>query len=251
MIMAPYLDYTGRNWIKLLPLLEFNINNSRNSSGFTPFEIDGVRIPMIPTAYVSTDYLRIMRTADRKSIIELQEALDYIATLVRNRLQRNQDIQAQMYDRNKTHIEFKAGDRVLLNTSGLDLTVIHGRPAKLAPKWIGPFTVKNKGPHPDTYELELLTTTFSALYPVFHIDVLRKYEDPQDSPYRRIVETPAPITIHGQPEYEPEQILAEKTVNRHRFYLVKWKNWSPFYNTWEPERHLRQTAVLRQWIGKK
>ena len=151
----------------------------------------------------------------------------------------------------KIGISFKDGDQVLLNTSGLDLSVIHGRPTKLAPKWIGPFKVVRAGPHPDTYELDLETTSFSALYPVFHVDVLQPSYEPHTSPYRIQEYQPPPLTISGFPEYEPESILAEKTINRQRFYLIKWKGWPSRYNTWEPATNLRQTRVLDQWQGRK
>jgi hypothetical protein len=250
-ILKPYLNYSGTNWIGLLPLLEFNINNSRNSTGYTPFEIDGVRIPSEPGAPVSPEYLRVMRPVDRKDILELQEAIEYIGTLVRHRLEENQISQAKYYDRNKEAIRFQEGDTVMLNTSGLDIDVLHGRPAKLAPKWVGPFTVVRPGPHPDTYELDLLTTSFSSLYPVFHVDVLRPYYQPSTSPHRLVEERPPPVNVQGIPEYQPEEILAEKVVNRQRFYLVKWKGWDSRYNTWESRATLRQTSVLDAWLGRK
>jgi len=250
-ILKPYLNYTGDNWIALLPILEFNINSTKNSTGFAPFEVDIGRIPVIPNMPISRDVLKALKPADRRDITELQEHLDYIATLVRNQIERNQEVQEAYFNRKRTGYQFKVGQQVMLNTSGITLSVIHGRPTKFAPTWLGPFTIKALGPNPNTYELDLLTTQFSALYPVFHADVLKPYNPPHASPYRLQIVRPEPVTVRGQEEYEPEEILAEKTVNRKKYYLVKWRGWDERWNTWEPKAHLRGTKVLDTWEEKE
>jgi len=250
-MLKPYLNYAGDNWIPLLPILEFNINSSKNSTGMTPFEIDTGRTPTIPNKPLDKEILRTLKKADRQDVRSLQEHLDYIASLVRNQIEQNQEIQEAYYNRKRKSYQFQIGQKVYLNTSGITLSVIHGRPQKFSPTWIGPFTIKAFGPHPNTYELELLSTMFSALYPVFHADVLKPYSPPETSPYRFQIVRPEPVKVGGREEYVPEEILSEKFENRRKVYLVKWQGWDDRWNTWEPISHMRNTEVLRRWEDKK
>ncbi|KAI9092134.1 hypothetical protein DFS34DRAFT_697165 [Phlyctochytrium arcticum] len=73
-ILKPYLHYSGNNWVRLLPFVEFNINNTRNSTGFTPFEIDGVYIPNVPLPYLPTTYLPLKRPLEKKDTIDDAES---------------------------------------------------------------------------------------------------------------------------------------------------------------------------------
>ena len=250
-MLKPYLDYFGENWIPLLPILEFNINSTKNSTGMAPFEIDVGRIPEIPNEPLKENVLRALKKTDRQEVKALQEHLDYVSSLVRNQIERNQEIQEAYYNRKRKSYQFQVGQKVYLNTSGITLSVIHGRPQKFAPTWIGPFTIKAFGPHPNTYELDLLSTMFSALYPVFHADVLKPYTPPEVSPYRFNIVRPESIKVGGIEEYVPEEILTEKYENRRKVYLVKWQGWDDRWNTWEPVSHLKNTEVLKRWEQKK
>ena len=101
------------------------------------------------------------------------------------------------------------------------------------------------------YKLELLSTMFSALYPVFHADVLKPYSPPETSPYRFQIVRPEPVKVRDREEYVPEEILSEKFENKRKVYLVKWQGWDDRWNTWEPSSHMKNTEVLRRWEEKK
>ncbi|XP_031779783.1 histone-lysine N-methyltransferase SUV39H2 isoform X2 [Nasonia vitripennis] len=49
----------------------------------------------------------------------------------------------------------------------------------------------------------------------------------------------------GHPNlYEVEEIVGKKIENYIIYYLIKWKNWSADYNTWEPVKNLTNCAEL-------
>ncbi|WMV13413.1 hypothetical protein MTR67_006798 [Solanum verrucosum] len=76
-------------------------------------------------------------------------------------------------DRRRRPLRFSVGDRVFLRVSPMKGVMRFGRRGKLSPMYIGPFeilwTVGEVA-----YELAL-PPTFSAIHPVFHVSMLRRY----------------------------------------------------------------------------
>ena len=52
-----------------------------------------------------------------------------------------QQRQKRYHDDNRTDKQFAVGDKVLLSTANLALKILRNGTRKLAPKWVGPFTV--------------------------------------------------------------------------------------------------------------
>ena len=69
-----------------------------------------------------------------------------------------------------------------------------------------------------------------CLHPVFHILLLE--------PAPKNAQTAENIKIENNEEYEVEQILKDKHINRQPSYLIKWKGYGTLENTWEPIAHL-------------
>src|SRR5688500_6269002 len=46
-VLKAFVDYAGKEWVDLLPLVEFNHNATPNSTGVSPYEIDVGRIPSV------------------------------------------------------------------------------------------------------------------------------------------------------------------------------------------------------------
>jgi len=59
------------------------------------------------------------------------------------------------------------------------------------------------------------------------------------------METVEEKSIEWEPddEFEVEEILDEKRENDKSFYYLKWKNFSPKYNTWEPEDNINKSFI--------
>ena len=75
------------------------------------------------------------------------------------------------------------------------------------------------------------------IHPVFHISLLKKYNESEDFP-RNIPPPPVVIPDTNTVEYEVEAILDKKIVRRRPQYLVKWLGY-PLHNAiWKPLENL-------------
>src|SRR3954463_2008038 len=115
------------------------------------------------------------------------------------------------------------------------------RPSKkLQAKYIGPYTIE-KIISPVAYKLQLPDTLH--IHPVFHISQLKKYkENPEEFSERKKI-PPTSIWIEDKEEFEVEQILDKRIKRKGRGqwieYLVKWKGYEDYDNSWEPIDNLK------------
>ncbi|TPX60926.1 hypothetical protein PhCBS80983_g01411 [Powellomyces hirtus] len=168
-VLSPFRDYAGSNWKSLLPTLEYNYNRTpQTSMRLSPFEIDLGRVPRVPTQWVAPNPGEMIRQSARTAVERRIKEFADVSRIVQQRLRDAQDQQAKYYDRKKHTEAYREGDKVLLHREGIVITSVTTRNKKLAEQWIGPFTVRGKGPHPDTYELKL-SKEFTGLHPVFHV----------------------------------------------------------------------------------
>ena len=99
---------------------------------------------------------------------------------------------------------------------------------------------------PYTIIAEVSTTVYKLdlpgnlrIHPVFHVSLLKHYQETPDN-FNRPTPPPA-IIIPGieEEEYEVESILDKKLVRTKPHYLVKWKGYPLHDATWEPAEHLK------------
>jgi hypothetical protein len=133
------------------------------------------------------------------------------------------------------------GDQVLLNSNHINLASQALRPSKkLQHRFIGPYQIITKI-SPVAYKLELPPDL--RIHPVFHVSLLRPYQDPTKIQHRTLGTPPPPaITIEDHQEYEVEQILDQRTRFRRQEFLVKWVGYPDHDATWEPESNLKNAA---------
>ncbi|TPX54213.1 hypothetical protein PhCBS80983_g06010 [Powellomyces hirtus] len=169
--------------LSLLPTLEYNYNRTpQTSTGLSPFEIDLGRVPRIPNQWVAPNPGEMIKQSAQTAVERRNKEFADVNRIVQQQLRDAQDQQARYYDRKKHTEAYRDGDKVLLNREGIMITSVTTRNKKLAEQWTGPFTVRGKGPHPDTYELGL-PKEFTGLHPVFHVSILRRYYDLGGTPY--------------------------------------------------------------------
>ena len=49
--------------------------------------------------------------------------------------------------------------------------------------------------------------------------------------------------------YEVKKILKHKNISRYKYYLVKWKDYSNFKNTWELENNLNKCLkIIKKYL---
>jgi hypothetical protein len=134
------------------------------------------------------------------------------------------------WDRNKKdQVKYQVGDLVLVQADYLPST----RPSrKLDDKWRGPFTVLGKKGNA-AYEVKLPDSWKG--HNVFNESRIKKFVEATFPGKPRQNQRPDPIlTNEGREEYEIEEILDERQNNDRSEYLVRWKDYSPEDDTWEP-----------------
>jgi hypothetical protein len=106
---------------------------------------------------------------------------------------------------------------------------------KLAPKYLGPYTISAKISS-TSYRLDLPSTL--KIHPVFHVSMLKPYQESEE--FNREA-PPQPIIIpeSNEAEYEVEQILDKRLIRNKTQYLVKWLGYPLHDATWEPVENLK------------
>jgi transposase InsO family protein len=228
-----YVNEQQNNWVSLLPMAQMAYNNKLSeSTGQTPFYANHGRHPNLFTrTFPSQKTEAAIATADELKTVH--ESLK--ATL--EKAQR-QSI-SYVNKKRKTAPQLKKGDKVYLLTKNLRTK----RPNKgLDHVKVGPFLILNqKGPV--TYTLDLPPD--AKIHPRFHINML----EPADSG------TPLQKTFHFETEednvFEVEEIIAHRTRNNGKEYLVKWLGYPDSDNTWEPDTNLTNCRhLLAQYHAK-
>ena len=153
-------------------------------------------------------------------------------------LKQAQARQSKAHDAHHREVRFAVGDQVLLQTDKIKLVNSGSRTAKLAPLWLGPFTIL-RAVQSNAYELDLPSTL--RFHSVVNVSRLKRYitgsatfpDGPQ--PLTR----PPPIATgdNGEPEYCVAQIVGHRHTGRGQRrrlqYLVRWQGYSDCEMTWE------------------
>jgi hypothetical protein len=148
-------------------------------------------------------------------------------------------------NKRRRDVEYVVGDLVLLNAKNLHFKAKGAR--KLMPKYVGPFPIIERI-GTSAYRLQL-PSEWSLVHDVFNVSLLRPYHS---RPGQDIPVCPPPAKwVDGQPEWEVEAILDHR-LSRSRGgesprvskFLVRWKNWPPEHDSWEPARNLLHAPDL-------
>jgi hypothetical protein len=137
---------------------------------------------------------------------------------------------------------FVIGSKVWLEATNLKLP--SNLTLKLAPRWYGPFEVAAQI---SKVAYKLLLPSHWKIHNVFHASLLTPYrETDQHSP--NFLEPP-PDIIEGEPEWEVEKIIKERTFGcwKKKQYLVCWKGYSPSHDKWIPEEDLHAPDLLAEF----
>jgi chromodomain-containing protein len=120
-------------------------------------------------------------------------------------------------------------------------------PAKLLPKWYGPFQTTQKiGNMAYRLELPLLI----KVYNVFHVDLLTPYKETEE--YGQAYTRPPPITVQSEEEYEVELILQarRKGMGDSLEYKVHWKGYPSADDSWVPHEDLHSPDLLKEFYAQ-
>ena len=87
------------------------------------------------------------------------------------------------------------------------------------------------------------------IHDVFHVDLLMPYKEMEayGTPYTQ----PPPVIEEGEEEYEIKSILDSKRHERgrKRQYLVHWKGYPNFNNSWVNHKDLHTPELLEEYLS--
>lgn len=245
------------NWDRLLPLIEFAINNSYHESiRTTPFMLNYGREPATPLKRLLAEDWRISKRDKVPRAHEFIQQMREAHTKAAQCLRAAQQRQKAYADQKRRDVDFAVGQKVWLSTKNITLKMV-GTP-KFLPKFIGPFPIAKKV-NAVAYKLQL-PPCLKRIHSVFHASLLAEYhENTEQQP------APLPTITDDGLEYEVEAILNHRyrvsggkwnKTKTHKFgrkrtteYLVKWKGYQVEDNTWEPEENCTncQEKVQQYW----
>jgi len=207
-------------------LAQFCFNNNTAVTGVSPFYANYGFHPNFTRNAIKTDRTNELARLTVEQMKELHEHLKTELEFIAQRMARFA---------NRHRIEgptLSRGDPVYLIRKNIKTK----RPnSKLDFKKLGPFKIKDKL-GPVTYRLQLPKNM--KIHPVFHIALLEPANP--ETP----LETSQPLEQTDK-EYDVEEVLGFKWENNRRMFLIKWLDYDPSENSWEPETNLNK-EVLRQ-----
>ena len=234
-MLRAYVNQTQNDWDQHLVAIEFAYNNGKQAStGFSPFYLNYGQHPSLPLAMVNPSTTNVNATAE-----QMLEQLFADLSVAEKNVAKAQEQQQHHSNQHRRDVEYNEGDKVLLSTADLRLKM--KVTPKLTARFIGPFTIKRKL-SPLNYELELPPSL--PIHPVFHISKLRPFNGSEEFDAFRPPQPdrPPPELKEADEEYEVEAIRDRRERRwrgvMYKQYLVKWKGYPEWENTWEWEDSL-------------
>ena len=263
--LRAYINEGLNNWAQLLAGFTLSYNNTVHSStGFTPaFLLRGFN-PRTPNTFLPQ--ASGIDISDREGNFSPQTALLldpespkfteeflFFRNLAKDTMKLAQSHQEKYYNNGHLLKEFNIGDLVLLNLHSMNLLRgFKGRGRKLLPRFDGPFEILDKVS--DTAYRLRLPASYQG-HPVINIAHLEPYHVLEETIPNRPKLPNQRQTFEELEEFEVERIIDSKVIKgpkgrRIRKYRVRWKGYSPRYDTWESRQHLRNAPEALREIGR-
>jgi len=186
-------------------MLEAFYNSSRHeSTGKTPFEMDGV---------VWTDAMTLALSSPIMTGVRSQSAEDILTDMkvawedARRMLMSKQVKMKVEADRHRRDEKYAVGDRVLLSTRRLDR-----KASALSDPYVGPFTVNRVSDNGVNVWLDLPKKKYGRLHQPFHVEKVKRFTPSAIEWNRDQQDRPPPEEVDGEPEYEVEALLGKKVM---------------------------------------
>jgi transposase InsO family protein len=238
--LRTYVNQRQDDWAPMLSTAQFAANNSTNSSiGMSPFRALMGFNPRMP-------FDQDIPIANLPAVADRVEKLKDLRTELEEHLRAATETQAKYYNQKRQPMQFKVGDQVKLSMKNIKTY----RPnKKLDQRHEGPFNI-TECIGKQAYRLDL-PSRWRRIHPVFHVSLLEPYRlregaDPKkDFP---------PVLIDDEDEEDPVVEWEVEDIVGHRFvkkkgqlvpeYLVKWKGYPTYENSFEPEANLANAQEL-------
>jgi hypothetical protein len=229
-----FCSYYQNNWVMILDIAEFSINNLNSASlGTSPFFFAN---KFHPKFSVLTENSGICLLDD--FIVDLQEIQERAIECLTQAKQR----QARYYDAHKRpSTQYQPGDLVLLLRKFIQSRRIN---SKLNYRYIGPFRViEMVGENAVWLDI---AREYPKLHPVFNVSLLAKYHSPSKVASRGVIEGVKNnyYDLGSVVDWSRlHQILDARPVKgrsrKGKFeFLLRWRNSTPGEDTWVLEDHI-------------
>lgn len=253
-MLRAYVNYEQNDWDQHLTSAEIAINNSQQTSTkFSPYFLNYGKHPEFPLNSTLTKDMKVDQTHNPVAG-EVYERINYYIGRAKENLEQARQRQAHFTNQKRTETTYQVGQKVYLTTTNLNMD---NQAPKLAPKFIGPFTILERIGEV-AYRLDLPETML--IHPVFHVSKLRLHKDGSDKFPSRIAEVtrPAPVIEHTNEhtEWEVDRIVDHRyrgKGKKKREYLVLWKGYPDYERTWQKEQDLSNAteSVEQYWKSKQ
>jgi hypothetical protein len=234
--LRSYIQGKEATWDNHLVAVEIAYNSSvQESTKKTPFSLNYGYEPTFPLTmagnHLPTPAAQNYLDKQRKAIISAKQHIEG-----------KKKKQKQAADHRRRHNTFNVGDLVRLNTENIRFA--NSIPRKFIPRFTRPFRITRKISDV-TYALDLPENW--QIHNVFHISLLRKFEDPDTVFPNRRRRYPDPEIVDDYPEYEIEKILRHTTRRNRHHYLIRWKGYGPEEDSWVHEKDMHARDLLRRY----
>ena len=216
------------NWPNSIAATEFALNSSISSAtGYSPLALAFGLAPLEISK--NTKEIQIHEQI-KKAKINIAKAQDKMEKNA-NRLKSFPE-------------DIKEGDLVLLDRKGLNWATEKNEDLKLKSKRLGPFKVLEIDKKFLNFKLDLPKQL--PVYPWFFRSLIKKYLKPSETfPERKNV--PEFEKNYPDLDYEIEKILDDRIYRKKLQYKIRWKNWTPEHDSWEPAENINAKELIEDY----
>ena len=243
-VLRHFIAADMQDWDRHLATVQFSINNAwQESVQETPMFLNRRRHPKTPLTEDLPD-----KPALNPFASDFADQMRAVTARAKRSMFAAQQRQKRYYDKNRTDKQFAVGEKVLLYTANLALKVLRIGVRKLAPRWVGPFTVIERVGSLG-YRLELPASM--SVHNVFHACYLRQYKhDARKKP------PPVPeMDEAGEAHFEVDKILDHAETVRHNKrrvkYLLRFSGYGPEEDMWTEDVSGCSELLQEYWDTKR
>ena len=232
----------GRNWVEMLPAVEFAVNNTPNrTTGYSAFYLNYGFHPLHPL-----QLLHSCTDSFVENVVSFVPRLQGNFNRAQEQLTKAKEQMIRQEDQHRRTVEFEVGQQVLLSTRYIRF---RNCPQKLQKRFVGPFEIKRKISRA-AYELQL--PEHWSIHPVFHVSLLKPW---RQSIWSSPVDLqPEDIEPEKGPVYEVEKLLRWRKVQKGRKtireFLVTWTGYPLDEAMWIPEENFTYPRLIKGMIRR-